>query len=262
MKVEEFLRFLENEVAPLKLSADFCAKYGLYDNSGIILNSGEEVSGALFSLDLSEKAVDKAVKLGYKLIVTHHPAIYYGIKNIDETQDSSARAIAKCVRNGISVISMHLNFDAAAEGIDYFLMRGLGGEKAAVLASVDGGAYGRAYSVEKATLQGFVDKIKKEFGTDKVIFYGDANKAVRKVASFCGAGCDDQAIKFAKSERVSALVSSDLKHHEIAELVASGIAVVQMTHYASEAYGFNKIYNKLKEELSIRTLFFRDERFV
>lgn len=261
MKVEDILRVLETEVAPVKLSADFCAKYGLYDNSGIILNSGKEVTGALFSLDLSEEAADKAVSAGYNLIVTHHPAIYYGIKSIDETQSPSARALAKCIKCGVSVISMHLNFDAAPEGIDYFLMRGLGGDNADILAPVEGGAYGRAYEVEETTLSGFVGKIKKEFATDKVIFYGDGSKTVKKVVSLCGAGCDDNAIKFAKSHCADVFVSSDLKHHEIAELVASGIAVVQLTHYATEAYGFEKIYNKIKG-LKIPSSFFRDGRFV
>ena len=139
MTVEEVFGLLEKSVAPVKVSDDFCAKFKMYDNSGIIINCGEKVSGALFSLDLSEAAADKAAELGYNLIVTHHPAIYGGISRFDLTSSAQSRALAKCIKNGVSVISMHLNFDAAPQGIDYYLMRGLGGENAKVLAQVEGG---------------------------------------------------------------------------------------------------------------------------
>ena len=62
MKVEEVFNLLEREVAPVSLSDEFCAKYKLYDNSGIIVNCGGEVKSALFSLDLSRKSRKKSRK--------------------------------------------------------------------------------------------------------------------------------------------------------------------------------------------------------
>ena len=135
MTVEEVLELLEREVAPVKLSDDFCAKYKMYDNSGIIINCGREVTGALFSLDLSEEAVRRAKESGLNLIVTHHPAIYGGISRFDLKNNAHARALAECIKHDISVISMHLNFDAAPSGIDYHLMKGLGGEEKGALQS-------------------------------------------------------------------------------------------------------------------------------
>ena len=75
MKLNDVLQRLE-EVAPVALSDEFCAKYKMYDNSGIIINCGADIKGALFSLDLSETAVRQAKEYGYNLIITHHPAIY------------------------------------------------------------------------------------------------------------------------------------------------------------------------------------------
>ena len=74
MKPTDIFAILEREVAPVSLSDELCAKYGAYDNSGIILNCGNDVSGALFSLDFDMSAAKKAAELGYNLIVTHHPA--------------------------------------------------------------------------------------------------------------------------------------------------------------------------------------------
>lgn len=260
MTVEEVFNILEKDVAPVALSNEFCATCNGYDNSGIIVNCGNAVTGVLFALDLSEVAVAEAVKKGYNLIVTHHPAIYGGISRIDVTSTPQSRAIAKCVQCGISVISMHLNFDAAPQGIDYYLMKGLGGEVCSVMCALHGGGYGRAYSVSATPVVLFVENVAKEFNTQRAVYHGDKNIVVKKVASFCGAGCDEAAISFAKSNCCNLLVSSDLKHHQITELVESGIGVLQLTHYCSEVYGLNRIYNKLKESITPSSFFF-DERF-
>ncbi len=261
MTVEQMLDLFERQVAPVKLSDDFCAEFKMYDNSGIIINCGNEVSGALFSLDLSEAAVERAIQSKVNLIVTHHPAIYGGISRFDLKTNSHARALAECIKHGISVISMHLNSDAAPQGIDYYLMKGLGGTDCEVLAPVEGGGYGRAYSVKPVQLSQLLRDTEKTFCTERVICHGITEKTVKKIASFCGAGCDDNAVAFAKRHNADVFVSSDLSHHHILELVESGISVIQLTHYGAEAYGFRQIYNSIKEKLNVPSEYFFDERF-
>lgn len=264
MTCEDVLQLLEERIAPVRLSDDFCAKYSMYDNSGIIINLGGRVDGILFSLDLSEEAANLAVELGYNLIVTHHPAIYGGVSRFDLKNKPQSRALATCIKNGISVISMHLNFDVAPEGIDYCLMRGLGGEECEIACEIAGGGYGRAYKIAPLTLDGFLKKIAENFRTERAVCHGvtRGDKVISKVASFCGAGCDDHNIAFAKAQGVDAFVSSDLKHHEIAELAESGITVVELTHYSAESYGFNRIYERLSKELGVPSSYFFDERFL
>lgn len=264
MTVEQVLELLEKDVAPVKLSNDFCAAYHMYDNSGIIVNCGNEVNGALFSLDFSEAAVARVKELGYNLVITHHPAIYGGVTRLDMKNSPQSRAIAECVKSGISVISMHLNFDAASCGIDYFLMCGLGGKIGKVLSVVEGGGYGRVYEIEPVTLNKFLSGIKENFRTERTVCHGvlrGDDRVIKKVASFCGAGSDSNSIAFAKEHGADAYISSDLKHHEIAELAECGIAVVELTHYCAESYGFNKIYQNVKTKLQIPSSYFYDERF-
>lgn len=260
MKSSELLSLLE-QVGPLSISDEFCKKCGFYDNSGILIDSGEDITGILFSLDLSSKALEKATKLGFNAIVTHHPAIFGAISCVS-VNDTKSALIAECLRNGISVISMHLNFDAAPEGIDYYLMRGLGGNAAKTMVNLSGGAYGRVYDVKHQRLCDYVEFIKKSFGTDRVIYYGEDDKLVKRTASFCGAGCDDGAIAFATEENADVFVSSDMKHHHIAALIARGISVIILTHYAAENYGFNKIYEKIIEELNVPAAYFYDSAIV
>ena len=264
MTIEKILEILEENIAPLKLSEDICAKYKMYDNSGIIINCGNNVNGVLFTLDLSLSSVSKAKELGYNLIVTHHPAIYGGISSFDLKDNPQAKALAECIASGISVISMHLNFDAAPQGIDYYLMCGLGGEKvkAEISAPVQGGGYGRVYAVSPKPFWQLLSEIESTFATKRAVTYGDSGHVVKRVASFCGAGCDEHNIAFAKQHKADVFVSSDLKHHEITALAESGICVVQLTHYCAEAYGFNRIYLSVKKILQTPSSFYFDERFM
>lgn len=252
MELASILKKLE-EIAPVALSDRFCKTYSMYDNSGILVDCGTDIKGALFSLDLSDNAVAEAERLGYNLIITHHPAIYGGISHI-----YSGETVAECFKKGISVISMHLNFDVAPEGIDYHLMRGLGGKTATVLAPVEGGAYGRVYDIPPLNFSEYKKYVCQTFSTDRALFYGK-EKRVNKVASFCGAGCDERAIAFAKSNGADVFVSSDLKHHEITALLHGGINVIHLTHYSAESYGFNKIYLKIKDGLQVPSSFYFDK---
>ncbi len=256
MKSTELLKLLEY-VGPLSLSADFCKKCGAYDNSGILVDSGEDITGVLFSLDLSQKSLQKAKELGFNAIVTHHPAIYGPLSAV-KVDDYKSKLIAECLKNGITVISMHLNFDAAPEGIDYQLMQGLDGDAGKTLIKLEGGAYGRVYDIKPRKLNDYVEFIKRNFNTQRVIYYGDGNSTVARAASFCGAGCDDEAIEFAHSENADVFISSDMKHHQITALLERGISIVVLTHYAAENYGFNKIYGKIIEELNVPAAYFCD----
>lgn len=260
MKLSELLNLLEY-IGSLSISDEFCKICGSYDNSGILVDSGEDINGVLFSIDLSAKAVNEAKNLGFNAIVTHHPAIFGSISSVS-VNDSKTSLIADCLKSGISVISMHLNFDAAPEGIDYHLMQGLGGDAGKTMINLNGGAYGRVYDVKPQKLNVYVEFIKKNFNTDKVICYGKSQKIIKRVSSFCGAGCDDAAIDFAIGEGADVLVSSDIKHHYITALLSRGISVIILTHYASENYGFNKIYGKIIEELNVPAAYFCDEELM
>lgn len=249
MKSSELLSLLES-VGPLSISHEFCKTCNFYDNSGILIDSGEDIKGVLFSLDLCESAINEAVKHGFNAIVTHHPAIFGAISSV-LAEVPKTSLVARCLRLGITVISMHLNFDAAPEGIDYHLMKGLGGESGKTMINLTGGAYGRVYPVAPTNLSEFVTCIKKNFSTDRVVYYGEDEKRIARVASFCGAGCDDGAIEFAVREGADVFVSADFKHHQITALLSRGLSVIALTHYAAENYGFNKIYQKIIEGLNV-----------
>lgn len=251
MKINEFYQKL-NEVAPKELSDEYCAAYGAYDNSGLLVDTGEAVNKVLFALDLTDGAIEKAKADGANLIVTHHPAIYAPIKSVDGK-------LMRCAKAGISVMSMHLNLDGAQGGIDESLALAIAracggerprGEKIRHPLSQQGG-YGRAYEVEPVSKEAFENGLKAELNTEKVWLFGEKTGKISKVASFCGSGIDEGAIEFAKENGADAVVSADWKHHQIIGVLEEGMIAAQLTHYASEAYGFKKYYEKISRTVKV-----------
>ncbi len=262
LKVTELLSELE-KLAPLSISEAFISA-GNYDNSGLIINCHEEVDSVLFSLDLSLESVKKAKKLKCDTIVTHHPAIYNPLSNLWENCPISA-PVLEAIKNNINVISMHINLDMAKEGIDKCLSDGLGVKNQRVLIEFNGTfGYGREGDIEPQTLANFVKKVKAEFGTNKVICYGNSNAVIKSVASFCGAG-SSEADGLVKGDKLASdlIVTSDMPHHVIKDLVEKGKNILILTHYAGEDYGFNRFFIEASRliENKVNTHYFSDKRF-
>ncbi len=269
MKLSEIYEIADS-IAPKSISDEMCAKYGWYDNSGILVDTGEEITGVVFSLDLTEGAIDRAIAEKANLIITHHPAIYGKISRIDCHDDSLLGGkLIRCIRQGISVIAMHLNLDAADGGIDECLMDGIlqsAGERAGagtrLLAKqlvMTNGAYGRVYSLPTRTLGELAEGMKKVFHTERVEVYGDKNKEVSRAASFCGSGADEQSISFSVEMGTEVMISSDYKHNRLQLALERGLSVITLTHYASEHYGFKKYYEKIGRQVSLPCVYHTDE---
>ena len=57
-------------------------------------------------------------------------------------------------------------------------------------------------------------------------------------------------------------MSSDFKHHILTLASETGLAVVQLTHYASENYGFEKYYRKIRGQAGVPCVFHTDEELL
>ena len=157
---------------------------------------------------------------------------------------------------------MHLNFDCAKKGIDYYLASGLGGEIEKILLPIgDRVGYGRVSSVN-TTAGEILNRYKSEFKTEKVMLYGDANTKIDKVASFCGAGLGDKEIEQAINSGAKMVVSADIPHHVLINAIEKGLCVLACTHYSTENYGMKKIAEYFSGKIKEKIYFFDDSRFV
>ena len=259
-KLKEFLNLME-EYAPLSLSYKMIER-GDYDNSGIIVNNHDQIKNVLFTLDLTEKAVFRAIEEGCDTIVTHHPAIYMPIKNL--SCNGQNKALLSAIKNNLNVISMHLNLDVAKNGIDKCLADVLGANESQILdVLADNVGYGRKFNLSKKSVAKLKKDLEKTFNTDKIICYGD--NPVNTVASFCGAG-GSHAVSVAQNGDlgIDTIVTSDLAHHQILAMVEMGINVIIIPHYVAEECGFNKFYKFVSDKFSgkANAYYFQDKRFM
>lgn len=102
---------LVEKLAPKQLAEE-------WDNVGLqIGNPVAEVKRALLTLDLDESVLAEAKENQVQLIITHHPVLLRGIKNINFTT-VQGRLIKELIKNDITVYSAHTNLDSAAGGVN------------------------------------------------------------------------------------------------------------------------------------------------
>jgi putative NIF3 family GTP cyclohydrolase 1 type 2 len=135
-------------------------------------------------------------------------------------------------------------------------------EEVRIMHPLQGGGYGRVYALPEIPLKELVKGLKNTFSSERVLTYGCEDKAIKKAASFCGAGADEYSIAFAKREGADAVISADFKHHLIVFAKELGLSVIVMTHYASENYGFEKYYEKIRAQVEIPCVYHTDKNLL
>ena len=98
-----------------------------------------------------------------------------------------------------------------------------------------------------------------EFETKRMLVYGDEETEIRRVATFCGAGGGAEEVLYAFEQGADLIVSSEFKHHALVLAQELDIAVIQLTHYASEHYGFKKFYEKMSQQTGLECVYYTDE---
>ncbi len=259
METKKIIEILE-KFAPLSYSDAFVKAVNGYDNSGLIVEGKERVEKILFSLDFSERAVEKAVSVGADMIITHHPAIYRPIPSITSATPLG-RAISDAIKHNITVYSAHLNLDCAPLGIDASLAS-IFGKNSQILIPMEGETvgYGRLTEMGGSMLKNLAQRYKKATGSSRVLCYGNMERIVTRVASFSGGGGGMEELLVAAKAGAELMVSSDFAHHVILEAHQRGIALMQVTHYSAENYGFNQFFNLINHHLGgLPTEYFVEE---
>ncbi len=118
MKISDITRAIE-EVAPLYLQEE-------WDNAGLQVGDvGQEATGTLLCVDVTEAIVDEAVGRGINLIVSHHPLLFRGLKRITPAT-ATERIVAKALKHDIAIYAAHTNMDSARGGVSWATGRMVG----------------------------------------------------------------------------------------------------------------------------------------
>lgn len=116
--VEDVLNELER-IAPSRYAFSF-------DKIGLQIGDPEaNVTRCIVSLDRSLGAVDFAVQRKAQLLLCHHPLIWEPMKAITNSTPAGQAAL-RLIRNGISFVAAHTNWDCAPGGINDALASKIG----------------------------------------------------------------------------------------------------------------------------------------
>ena len=221
-----------------------------WDNSGLLIgNFLQPVTRILIALDVNEDVIHEAISQKYDLIITHHPLIFSGLKQINH-DDRISRNVISLIKSGISVIAAHTNIDRCFEhGINKVVADKLKLSQVSPLG--DYGVFG--YYEKKKTLDELIHDIKAIFKVNvvKVAAYKniDADRPIwiDKVAFSSGASIDflDSALK----EKVDVYITSDVKYHEAQQVIGHPCTLIDVGHYESESIYLPYFRDLLLEKL-------------
>lgn len=241
VKIKEVIAALER-FAPLPLQEGF-------DNAGLQVGLTEaEVSGALLCLDVTEKVVDEAVALGCNLVVSHHPLIFHALKHITG-DDEPQRTVAKALKSGVTIVSMHTNMDNAVNGVNYKIAEkiGLDGPQFFARKEVEGIECGSGVIgtlPEPMAASDFMVMLKRNFDVEFVQCNQLLRRKISRVAVCGGAG------SFLLNEAVragaDAFVTGEMHYHEFFGHEQE-IQIAVIGHYQSEQYT-NEIFERIIKE--------------
>ena len=212
------------------------------DNSGFLVGSpSQEVTAALFALDVTEKVIDEAVSLGAQLIVTHHPLMFSPVHSLTDT-DYEGRLIRRLTRENISLIAAHTNLDQAPGGVNDTLAERCG------LAEISGSDYFRCGLLpEPLTAWAYADRLKELLRTD-VRIMGPGNAEIRKVGLSSGGG--SPMWERAAETGCDAFISGEIKHHLALAMADRGIVGFECGHFATEEPGIRALAFALQKQLN------------
>ena len=220
-------------------------------DTGIGLTCGDPTASldrVLLAVDVDEAVVAEAEALGAQLLVTHHPLLFRPVQSV-AADTAKGALIHRLLRSGIAHLAAHTNADKAVGGVNDALAEALGLIDTRPLVPDQSGLLPASSEQAGRTGLGRVGVLARPVSlTDFVALVaqalpatiggvraaGDPDRSVSAVAVCGGAG--DSELDTAAAAGVDVYLTSDLRHHVVAEFLArpGAPAVVEVAHWAGE----------------------------
>ena len=207
-----------------------------------------DVSGALLCLDVNEQIVDEALRKDCNLIVSHHPLLFRGLKQISGA-DYVQRCVIKALKNDIVIVSMHTNMDNAKNGVNWKIAERLGLQQCQFFAQkqvgdIEAGSGVVGLLPQPMAADDFILMVKRQFGVECVLCNELLRRPIRKVA-LCG-GAGDFLLPDAVGLGADAFITGEMHYHQYFGY-EQRIQICVIGHYQSEQFTseiFRDIINK------------------
>ena len=222
-----------NSFAPFETQMSF-------DNSGLLIGDENAVSDKIIvTLDVTRDVIRQAVSENAHIIISHHPVIFNSIKSL-----ASSSIPFLCAKNGLTVISAHTNLDIAPNGVNDTLAK-LCGVVPDKYINEECLIFGHLSSTMDCPT--FAKHIKNTLNISGLRF-SDNSKHISKIAVACGAGGSN--VFLAKKYSADAIITGEIKHHEIIFANDNDIAVFDLGHFNSENIIIPQLIKKLSDRFN------------
>ena len=187
-----------------------------FDNVGLLAGRSEkEVSRIYLALDATDVVIDRAIKEGADMLITHHPLLFSAVKKVTDEDFIDVLGMAELsgkimdLQNGEVLDVTYTDEEGNPEGI------------------------GRIDNLEKdMTLEECCVYVKHRLELGSLKVFGDMQKKVHRLAISPGSGKSSIAVALEKGADV--LVTGDIGHHDGIDAVEQGLAVIDAGHYGTE----------------------------
>lgn len=228
LKIKDVCQAIE-AFAPLNLQES-------YDNAGLqVGNPDNTVSAVLLCLDVTEETIKEAKARSCNLIVSHHPLIFKGLKNLTGA-DQTQRIVIEALREGIAIYSAHTNLDSTVEGVSYEMAHQLNLKNLEVLVpserndQIGLGIIG--YCENPVPQIEFLRKVKEAFAVKALRYSAQTQHLVVRKVALCG-GSGASFLPRALACKADAYLSGDFKYHDYTTY-GLDILIADIGHHESE----------------------------
>jgi putative NIF3 family GTP cyclohydrolase 1 type 2 len=220
MMREALVRELEGVAPPELADAEDAGRIGL------VIGGREEFATGCVALDVTPRAVARAVELGAGMLVVHHTPLWDPVTSLT---GPLAGLLAPLLANRVNVYVMHTNFDRAPRGINHTLGEILG------LADPEPLGMGLIGDCSPDPRE-----IARRIG-GPVRVWGRIH-GLSRLAVVGGSGFDLPLMQEANTRGADAFLSAEMKHHVA---LSAPLPCIEAAHYALEAPGMRRLAREL-----------------
>ena len=212
MTVDEIYKRLD-EISPFEIQES-------WDNSGLQVGDfSQEITKVALSLDVDEKLLDSLDE--NTLLITHHPLIFSGLKQLDFSKYPS-NLICKMMQKNIANIAMHTNFDKTHLN-DYVAKEVLGYKIIKKDEFI-------TYLEVNEDFETFLKRVNSAFGLS-FSKYVQCTDMVKIAALTTGSGCS-----LIPSVEADCFLTGDIKYHDAMSAKSINLSLIDIGHYESECF--------------------------
>ena len=262
MKVSNVLDILNKQIIPsIKWKGD---------PIGLLVGSKNAiVNGILVSLNPTIAVVKEAIEKKCNLIVTHHPLFKNRTNKLVENEYYSDIIMAM-IKNDISFIACHTNYDLVKGGVSYLLAEKFNMKNIKPLVPLDkiegieendsydlhskSGDFGLGIIGDlenEMSLKEFAENAENILNTKTLRIASTSSKTIKKVA-VCG-GSGSGFWRHALNSGADLFLTSEFGHHLYQE-ASSYLHVIDATHHATEIVASKGLFDYLSTEIKDRNI--------